>query len=189
MTILSVNKTRESEMGALRSFFIAMNKKTKKLTQSALIAALYVVLTYLEYAVAPTLTNGMIQFRLSEALCVLAFFTPSAIWGLSVGCLLFNLINGATALDFVVGTAASALAAIAMYHTRSIKIGGYPLPGMLMPAIFNGVLVGWELSWFLGFGFWLNAMYVAVGEVVVLMTLGTALYYTLRHKDLYKKMF
>ena len=68
--------------------------------------------------------------------------------------------------------------------TRNVTIKGYPLLGMLMPAFFNAVLVGWELTVYIGGGFWLNAVYVAIGEVAVLLTLGTALYYTLRRNRL-----
>ena len=180
-TILSVNKTREERMGALRSFFIAMNKKTKNITTGALIGAMYVALCYLQNALIPGSASWAIQFRAAEALCVLAFFTPSAISGLTIGCLLFNIsFAGALPLDPVVGPIASCLAAAAMYLCRKVTIRGFPLLGLLMPAVFNALLVGWELTVYIGDAFWLNAVYVAIGEVAVLLTLGTALYYTLK---------
>ena len=83
-------------------------------------------------------------------------------------------------LDPIMGTAATALAAAGMYLTRNVTIKGYPLVSLLMPAIFNAALVGWELEIYIGGGFWLNAFYVAVGEVAVLLSLGTLLYYTLQ---------
>lgn len=160
------------------------------MTQAALIAALYTALTYLQNALIPGSATWAIQFRASEAMCVLAFFTPAAIPGLSLGCLLYNISSGyALPLDFIVGTAASALAAMCMYLTRRVKIKGYPLPGMLFPAVFNGLLVGWELSVYIGGGFWLNAAYVAIGELAVLLSLGTALYYAIRSRGLDQKIF
>ena len=86
-------------------------QKSKFITRSAIIAAAYVVLTYLQNFIFPNSASFAIQFRGSEALCVLALFTPAAIPGLSVGCLLFNLSYAmALPLDPIVGTLATALA-------------------------------------------------------------------------------
>ena len=138
-------------MQFLRPFLCAMNNKTRNLTHGALIAALYVILTHLQNIIFPESTSFAIQFRASEAMCILAFFTPAAIWGLTVGCFLFNLtFAGALPLDF---------------------------------------LVGWELSVYIGGGFWLNALYVAIGEAAVLLTLGTVLYFLLCRSNLYKRIF
>ena len=192
-TILSVNKTREHGMGAVRPFFVReeiMRKKIHYLTQAALIAALYAALSYLQNLLIPGSANWAIQFRASEALCVLALFTPAAIPGLSVGCLLFNLsLVTALPLDSVVGTAATALATGAMWLCRNWKLGKLPLFALLMPALFNGILVGWELAVYVGGGFWLNAFYVALGELAVLLTLGTSLYYALHKGGLGNRLF
>ncbi len=158
-----------------------MKKNIRYLVNAAIIAALYVTLTYMQNFLLPGTTSNAIQFRASEALCVLALFTPAAIPGLTIGCLLFNITSGATPLDFLVGSAASALAAASMYLTRKCTAKGYPLPAMLMPPLFNGLLVGWELDYLIGGGFWLNALYVAIGELAVLLSLGTALFYALRN--------
>ena len=163
-----------------------MRKNVRFTTHAALIAALYVALTYLQNSLLPGSATWAIQFRASEALCVLALFTPAAIPGLGIGCLLFNLsFSGALPLDWLVGTAASCLAAAGMYLTRKVTILGYPLLALLMPAVFNAVLVGWELAFYIGGGFFINALYVTIGEVAVLLILGTALYYALkiRHLD------
>ena len=158
-----------------------MQKNTRQLTLGALIAALYVTLTWMQNLLIPGSASMTIQFRASEALCVLAFFSPAAIAGLGVGCLLFNISNaGALPLDMVIGTAASVLAASAMYLTRKLTVRGLPLPGLLMPALFNGILVGWELTYYIGGGFWINCLYVAIGELAVLLTLGSFLYYALK---------
>lgn len=162
-----------------------MKKKARLLTHGALLAALYVVLTHLQNLLIPDSASFAIQFRASEALCVLAFFTPAAIPGLAIGCLLFNIsFAGALPLDFLVGSLASLLSAAAMWLTRKWTVRGYPLPGMLMPAVCNALLVGWELSVYFGGGFWINALYVAIGEAAVLLTLGSALYYAIKKRHL-----
>jgi len=164
---------------------IPLNRKTRFTVQGALLAALYVALTYLQNLLLPGSAFWAIQFRASEALCVLAFFTPAAIPGLSLGCLLFNIsYSYALPLDFLVGTAASFLSVGGMYLTRRWTLKGYPLFGMLLPAVINALLVGWELSVYVGGGFWINALYVAIGEGAVLLTLGTALFYALKNRGL-----
>lgn len=171
-------------MGALRLFFI-MRRNTRFLTQSALIAALYAVLTWMQNLLLPGSASWAIQFRASEALCVLAFFTPAAIPGLSIGCLLFNLtFSAALPLDFLVGTLATAGAAWSMYALRRVQMFKLPVLGLLMPALYNGLLVGWELSVYIGGGFWLCAVQVALGELAVLFTLGIALYWAIRGRKL-----
>ena len=167
-----------------------MKKNTRNLTQGALIAALYVALTHLQNLLLPGSASMAIQFRVSEALCILAFFTPSAIWGLTIGCFLCNLtFAGALPLDMVVGSLATLLAVSAMHLTRNLRIRKFPLLGLLMPGLFNGLLVGWELSIYVGGGFWLNALYVAIGEITVMLILGTLLYYTLQRGNLHKRIF
>lgn len=167
-----------------------MTKQTQHLVHAAIIAALYAVLAHLQNMILPNSASMAIQLRLSEALCVLAFFTPAAIPGLSAGCLLFNLtFSVALPLDFLMGTLATYLAAQGMWLTRKWKIGGYPLFGMLLPGFSNALLVGWELTVYIGGAFWLNAVYVAIGEVVVLLTLGSALYYALRSRRLDARLF
>ena len=138
-----------------------MKKSTKYLVQAAIIGALYAVLTHLQNLLLPGSATWAIQMRMSEALCVLAFFTPAAVPGLSIGCLLFNItFAAALPLDFVIGT-----------------------------AIANAILVGWELTVYIGGGFVINAVYVAIGEAVVLLVLGTALYYALKKRGFDKRLF
>lgn len=158
-----------------------MRNKTRSMVHGAIIAALYVVLTHLQNIIFPDSANLAIQFRASEALCVLAFFTPAAIPGLTIGCFLFNLTSGsALPLDFLIGSLATLGAAICMWKSRNLTIKGYPLLGMLMPALWNAVLVGKELSIYIGGGFFLNAICVAIGELTVLLLLGTVVYYAVK---------
>ena len=198
MTILSVNKTRKPDGRfapifcygrELRSFFVLedffMNKRVRYMAQAAVIAAMYVGLTHLQNLLIPNSASFAVQFRASEALCVLALFTPSAIPGLSIGCFLFNLtFAGALPLDPILGTLATFLATGAMYLLRR-----WPLPAMLMPALFNALLVGWELTLYIGNGFWLNAFYVALGEAVVLLTLGRILWAVIKKHGLDSRLF
>lgn len=167
-----------------------MTKSTRYLTQAAIIAALYAVLTHLQNLLLPGSATWAIQMRLSEALCVLALFTPAAVPGLTLGCLIFNITYAAALpLDFVLGSAATLLAAEGMRLTRKVTVHGYPLLAMLMPAIANAILVGWELTVYIGGGFGLNALYVALGEIAVLLVPGTILYYALKKRGLDSKLF
>ena len=161
-----------------------MHMKPKFVAYGAVIAALFLALCYLQNAFVPSSVSSPIQIRAAEALCELASFTPAAVPGLTIGCLLFNIsFAGAFPLDPVVGTLGSFLAAEGMYLTRRLTVKGLPLLGLFMPAVTNAFLVGWELDLYIGGGFWLNALYVAIGEAAVLLTLGVALYYALKpHK-------
>lgn len=186
-------------MGAVRPFFIGMGasapifhfggipmkNRSRYLSHAAIIAALYCVLTHLQNLVLPGSATWAIQMRLSEALCILAFFSPAAIPGLTIGCLLFNLtFSAALPLDFLAGSLATYLAAKGMWLTRKLLVKGIPLLGLLMPALTNAILVGWELTVYIGGGFWINALSVAIGEAVVLLTLGTLLYLSFRKRGL-----
>lgn len=167
-----------------------MKRNSRFLAHSAIIAALYTVLCYFQNLLLPGSASWAIQCRVAEALCVLAFFTPAAIPGLGLGCLLFNIgFAGALPLDFLVGTLASVLAAGSMYLLRNATVRKLPLWGLLMPGIFNAFLVGWELTVYIGGGFWLNSLYVALGEWIVLLSLGALLYSVIRKRGLDVKLF
>ena len=167
-----------------------MDKRTRHTVRAAMIAALYVVLTHLQNIILPGSATWAIQCRLSEALCVLACFTPAAIPGLTLGCLVFNIsYAGALPLDFLMGSLATFLAACSMWLTRKVLLRGVPVIGLLMPALWNAIWVGWELTWFIGGGFWINALYVALGELIVLLTFGAFLYRVIHQHRLDSKMF
>lgn len=167
-----------------------MKLDARKLAHAAIIAALYAVLTHLQNIIFPGSATMAIQMRISEALCVLAFFTPAAAMGLATGCLLFNLtFAAALPLDFLMGTLATYIACKIMWAARNIRTFGIPLLGLLMPAVTNSILVGWELTIYIGGGFWLNALYVALGELIVLLTLGTGLYLVMKKRDLGSRLF
>ena len=162
-----------------------MRKKARYLAHAAIIAALYAVLTHLQNLLLPGSATWAIQLRLSEALCVLAFFTPAAIPGLTVGCLVFNMTYaGALPLDWIVGSLATLQATWSMRRLRHI-----PLAALLMPALFNAVLVGLELTVYLGGAFWLNALYVALGEAIVMLVFGSALSAAMKKRKLDRRLF
>ena len=167
-----------------------MKNHSRHLAHASIIAALYAVLTHCQNILLPGSATWAIQLRLSEALCVLAFFTPAAPLGLAIGCLIFNLtFSAALPLDFLVGTLATYLAGKAMWLTRSHTLKGYPLAGMLMPALFNALLIGWELTAYIGNPFSMNAVFVAIGEAIVLLTFGTVLYYAMKKRNLHRRLF
>lgn len=167
-----------------------MSKRARFLAHAAIIAALYAVMTHFQNIVLPGSATWAIQLRLSEALCILAFFTPAAPVGLAIGCLIFNLtFAAALPLDYLVGTLASYLAGKCMWYLRGKLVLGLPVWGLLMPAVWNAVLVGGELTLFIGGGFWINAVYVAIGEAVVLLTAGAVLYLAMKKRKLDMALF
>ena len=160
-----------------------MTHKAKGLAQVALIAAVYAVLTFL--AAAAGLAFGQIQFRFSEALCVLAAFTPAAIPGLTLGCFVANLASPLGPVDWICGTGATLLAALAAYWLRKVPTGRIPWLIPLPSVVFNALIVGAEIAFLSGEAavwptFWLNALWVGAGEAVVCYALGLPLYVTLQ---------
>lgn len=161
------------------------NPKAIKITQTAIIAAMYAALTYAQSFLLPGTTTAAVQFRASEALNVLALFTPAAIPGLMLGCIISNLysIGQGLPLDMIFGSLATLGATVCIYFLRNVKIKNYPFLAMLMPALWNGVIVGWEIEYFFiegGFhfsSFLVQGGLVALGELGVMLTLGTALYF------------
>ena len=173
-----------------------MSKNIKFLVHGGVLAALYVVLTYAQNLLWPGSTTMAIQMRLSEALCIFAFFTPAAIPGLTLGCLLYNVSWAqALPLDWLVGSLATLLATASMWGLRKARLAKCPFLGLLMPALWNAPLVGWELAVYLGENgfiwplFGLNALYVFLGEAAVLLVLGTILYYAVTARKLDQRLF
>lgn len=114
------------------------NKKIMYLSQAAMIAALYVVLTLLANALG--LANYAIQVRFSEALTILPFFTAAAIPGLTIGCLLSNIFTFCAPLDILFGTLATLIGALGTYALRRFEWLA-PLP----PILANTIIVPWVL--------------------------------------------
>ena len=122
-----------------------MNKQeTLFLTKAAIIAALYVTLTFL--SASQNLAFGPIQLRFAEALCILPVFTPSAIPGLFVGCILANLLGGAIPLDVIFGSVATLLGAVGTHYLKK-----YKLHSLIPPIAANTALVPFLLYYAYGF--------------------------------------
>ncbi len=172
------------------------NRKTHNLVVGGVIAALYVALTYAQEFIFPGTATMAVQFRLSEALTVLSLFTPAAIPGLTVGCFIANFTSvGALPMDVVLGTLASFLACLTMYELRKICFKNVPFLSLLMPAIFNGIIIGLEIEIFFIEGnfhflsFLIQGGLVALGELAVLFTAGLLLFKIIKNKNLEKYLF
>ena len=148
------------------------------ITQGAIIAALYVVLTMLANAMG--LANYAIQVRFSEALCILPYFTVAAIPGLTVGCLISNMLTGAMVWDVLFGSLATLLGAIGTYLLRKNKV-----LMMFPPVIANAIIVpfvlryGYGITWMFHDVEWsipYFAFTVAIGEIISVCVLGGALF-------------
>lgn len=159
----------------------------RDLTLAAMVAALYAVMSYFGNIFGLTFLG--IQFRFSEALCVLPFLFPAAVPGLFVGCLITNLLSPYGLLDIVVGSAATLLAALWTSRLKNRWLA--PLP----PVICNTVLVGFTIA-FAQTGFtaalpaaWLyNGLTVGVGELGACYVLGMLLLKLLPRVDYFKPM-
>lgn len=147
----------------------------RELSRAALIAAAYISLSWVSSLFG--LTFGPIQLRLSEALCVLPRYErKTAIPGLVVGCFITNLLSPYGLLDLVVGTMATALAAVWSAHARSDR--GAALPPVVCNMFIVGALIAWESTGFsAAFAalFAYNALTVGLGEAAVCFLLGVPL--------------
>ncbi len=168
-----------------------MNRKKyiMRLVFASIVAAAYAGLTYLSGFIG--LAYGNIQFRVSEALCILPVFSPSAILGLTVGCFLGNIASF-NPIDMLVGTFATLLSAVLTYVLRKIKFLSIPILSFIMPILINAVIIGLELSVaFVGklAAFPLLALWVALGESVAVLGLGIPLYKILnKHKSVFEQI-
>ena len=153
--------------------------KTKKLVFTALIAAAYAVTTLV---IAP-FSFGAVQLRISEALTMLAVFTPYAIPGLTLGCLIANIFSPFGIIDMVFGTLATLIAAFLSYKVRNIKFKGFPVLAPMFPIVSNGIIIGAvtavmaELNFS---GFLINAGLIALSEAVSCYILGIPFYFAFK---------
>ena len=156
-------------------------KKVQFITQAAVIAALYVVLTLLANALG--LANYAIQVRFSEALTILPFFTPAAIPGLFVGCILSNYITGCILWDIIFGSLATLLGAVGTYLIRK------KLPDLcacIPPILANTIIVPFVLTYAYHFegGILFFMLTVGAGELISCGILGIILLKTLKKRRL-----
>ena len=164
-----------------------MNKKNSMLlldlTQGAMIAALYVVFTFIVNLAG--LASGVIQVRLSEALTILPVFTAAAVPGLAVGCVLANLLTGCAIWDVVFGSLATLIGAIG---TRLLRKKS-PLLAVLPPILANVIIVPLVLQRVYGVSdaYWYLAMTVGAGEIISCGVLGLLLYRSLKNTKIFHK--
>ncbi len=151
------------------------NKKAYFITQAAVIAALYVVLTL--FINAFDLASGAIQVRISEALTILPYFTPAAVPGLFIGCLLSNFMTGAAIWDIIFGSLATLIGAIGTYLLRKWKWCA-PLP----PILSNTIIIPFVLTYAYGIpgGIPFFMLTVGAGEVLSCGVLGMILLFVLQ---------
>ena len=153
-----------------------MQKKTLQLTRAALIAALYVILTFVAQMFG--LASGVIQIRLSEALTALPLLYKEAIPGLWIGCIIANILTGCALWDVVFGSIATLLGAIGTYYIGRKK----PILGPVFPILSNMLIVPLVLQTVYGVedGFLFLAITVGIGEIICCGFLGWQLYKALR---------
>ena len=149
------------------------NKKALFITQAAVIAALYVVLV----VVFNYISFGPIQFRVAEALTILPYFTPAAIPGLFIGCILATVIGGAVVWDIIFGSIATLIGAVFTYLLRNKSKFLAPLP----PVLANTIIVPWVLKYAYGAEemVWFMAVTVGIGEILACYVLGMILLFAL----------
>lgn len=157
------------------------DKKVLFLVQSAMIAALYIVLTMIANAFG--LANGVIQIRISESLTILPFFTITAIPGLTIGCFISNILTGGCLLDIVGGSLATLIGAVFTWLLRRWKWTA-PIPPILANIfIVPFVLIygyGMESAW------WYLMITVGIGEIISCGILGMGLLFALeKHKRIF----
>ena len=161
-----------------------MNKRIKRtsgytryLTRAAMIASLYVALSYLSALFG--LASGAIQLRLSEALCILPVIMPEAIPGLFIGCILANIVSGCVIWDIVFGSIATLIGALGCYAMRRLP-EKYKWLCTLPNLLSNCIIVPLVLIYAYGVndGYLFLMLTVGIGELVCGVIGGTALYYS-----------
>ena len=159
------------------------------ITQAAVIAALYVALTYISSAMG--LAYNSVQFRLSEILTVLPVFTPAAIPGLTLGCFLANISSPFGIIDILCGTLATFLAAIVTYAVRNITLKGLPVLATIPPVLCNALIIGLEI-WYLEGRvpeiFFVSALQVGAGQAVMCIVAGLAFIRAVKKTKIFERM-
>ncbi len=167
------------------------NNRIVSLAQGALIAALYASATY--FSAVFGIAYGGIQFRISEALMIFSVFSPAAVPGLTVGCILGNISSPMGIWDIIFGSLATLFSALAARKLRNIRFFNLPIFSLLMPVIFNGLIVGAELTALIPNSktgltlFAVNSLEVMAGELTVCLAGGIPLFYAIKKSNLFSK--
>ena len=153
--------------------------KTKRLVRTAVIAALYALLTV---ALAP-ISYGSFQFRVSEILVLLAYVDPLYVGGLTLGCFIANLLGPNGTMDVIFGTLATFISVGAISLTaKYIKNKASLFIASLWPTIFNGLIIGWMLNITVGAPLWITIGEVALGEFVVITIVGIPVFKMIQNR-------
>ena len=156
---------------------------TVEIVSGALIAALYAVLCYLTSFI-PTI-GGVFQFRISEALTILPYFTASAIPGLTIGCLIVNVLMGAGIYDVIFGTLATLIGAVGTWLLRKRSKWLAPLP----PILANTIIMPFVIALVSGTPESIPFFFLSVGlgELVCCGVFGMLLMITLEKNNIFEK--
>lgn len=154
-----------------------MKFDAKTIAQNAIIACIYAVLTL---AVAP-IAYSEVQFRISEVIVFLAFYNRKYIPGLVVGCFLANIPSTLGMFDMVFGTFSTLLVCLMMSKVNNRYLAA------VLGAVITGIIVGFELHLAFGIPFVINAIYVAIGELGVLV-IGAFLFGFIEEKQKFKQL-
>lgn len=157
-----------------------MTTNIKKLVTTALVAAIYATLTL----VLGAISYGPIQFRVAEIMVLLPFIKKDYIWGLTIGCLLANIIGPYGVPDIIFGTTATFLSVYAVYMTSKMMDGKkYALlVSSIWPTVINAIIIGIMLNIFFGLPLMLSMAQVGFGQFVVITIIGVPLYKSLEGK-------
>lgn len=154
------------------------DQRIKLICQGGIIAALYLALTLLANALG--LANYAVQVRFSESLTILPYFTPAAVPGLFVGCLLSNILTGCALPDIIFGSLATLIGAAATYMLRNKSKWLAPLPAIVS----NAIIVPFVLLYAYGIEpLWFSFVTVTAGEIISCGVLGMLLLNALRKYD------
>lgn len=156
------------------------NKTVNRLVKTAIIAALYAVITIV---LAP-ISYGPVQFRVSEIMVLLAFFDPFYIVGLTIGCFIANILGPNGLMDIILGTLATFISVYAISVTGKFVKNKKAslLVASLWPTVFNGLIIGWMLNYLYQLPLVLSIGEVAIGEFVVVTIVGVPLIKLIQNK-------
>ena len=170
--------------------------KVRRMVTCAMLAAIYAAVSL---ALAP-ISFSTVQVRVSEAMTLLPVFDPIAIIGVTLGCLITNLVGFMTGanilgwLDILFGTAATLIAAWMTWLLRDVRMKGLPVLAAIPPVLVNAVVIGMELCWLLAGEFnWsvflINAAGVGIGQLISCFVLGLPFVWWLEKTGLHRKIF
>jgi len=154
------------------------NEVLKSMLRNGAVASIYFLLTYLLSGISYL----GIQFRIAEILILLCFFRRDYTIGLTIGCIIANLISPLGLWDVLFGSIATLLSCLCISFCRQLFIA------TLFPIIFNGFVVGAELYFLLEEPFWISVGYVALGEAVVISIVGYIIFMIVGKRESFQRL-